>query len=44
MTSSAPTSGSVSPTVSIYVAANFGIEGGEDELIAALNDLDETHG
>jgi glucose-6-phosphate 1-dehydrogenase len=27
-----------------YVAANFGIEGGEDELVAALNDLDETHG
>jgi glucose-6-phosphate 1-dehydrogenase len=27
-----------------YVAANFGIEGGEDELVAALTDLDETHG
>jgi glucose-6-phosphate 1-dehydrogenase len=27
-----------------YVAANFGIEGGEEELVAALKDLDETRG
>ena len=26
-----------------YVAANFGIEDGEEELVAALTDLDETH-